>query len=765
MDRKANDDDKKDKAKKADKSKKAASKSVSSFPAGSAVAEYLSAAEAAAAAAAAVPGGAANSGRRQRKKLAASRNARREASENGISEGGEDSEATSSAHDVEVTPMPLASSLSEAVRHKLEQDSPNGVVTAGTNDPKTPSSLTDEKAEALAGTVSSVLGSKVAMAERSAMRRNKGGAADAGATTKNGGGGSSNPTPEVSSDASALPNSAAAGVAPEPSGAREDDEEDDAQDNISIIPEELSKSLRSIEYGHGSYNSSAVKSGDSSRQGLDLEASTDLTSGGGGSRFSRTRRPLVEAVLVDEDEIARRAYAKAASDVRQQMREMAVSAREVVALPTQVEEGSAGRDVAPSNCWRRRRRLWIASIVVLVVMSVVLGCVFGIAKPGTSSKWRFLAHCNFVRPPKLTRHPNCVSHLLLLLGESSPETIVSGTRPDGSPITFASLSGLSGCPGASGSLHRRGLQKIRESRMASESSACSASTLYAVEDSYAGKTRVLSIDTSRSPAVVVSELVVTDPSSLVEAGLVARDFTNTDIINGDGTLKLDAEAVAALDDGGFWIASEGSGAVNSVEEPLRSPNFIVRVDDAGVVNDAVFLPDALNAEQAGFGFEGLDVDGPYVVVAFQRPWLNDTHNRIGIYNTETLEWKFTFYAVAAPESPDGGWVGISEIALLGNGTFLVMERDSKNDDEARVKRIYKTRINYDDISTLSVLDKALVLDVLPLVQEAAGGLIPEKVEGMAFDGFGNLWIVTDNDGGDEETYFLKVLTNASLSSF
>jgi Esterase-like activity of phytase len=365
----------------------------------------------------------------------------------------------------------------------------------------------------------------------------------------------------------------------------------------------------------------------------------------------------------------------------------------------------------------------------------------------------------------LTRQPTYVPHLLLMLGESSSETIVSGTRPDGSPITFASLSGLSGCPGASGSLQRRGLQILKERRMASESSACSASTLYAVEDSYADKTRVLSIDTSRSPAVVVSELVVADPSGLVEAGLVARNFTNTDIINGDGTLKLDAEAVAALDDGGFWIASEGSGAVNSVEEPLRSPNFIVRVDDGGVVNDAVFLPDALNAVQDGFGFEGLDVDGPYVVVAFQRPWLNDTNNRIGIYNTDTLQWKFTFYAVDAPESPDGGWVGISEIALLGNGTFLVMERDSKNDDEARVKRIYKTQINYDDISTGSVLDKELVLDVLPLVQEAAGGLIPEKVEGMAFDGLGNLWIVTDNDGGDEETYFLKVLTNASLSSF
>lgn len=295
--------------------------------------------------------------------------------------------------------------------------------------------------------------------------------------------------------------------------------------------------------------------------------------------------------------------------------------------------------------------------------------------------------------------------------------------------------------------------------MVSEISVCSASTLYAVEDSFANKTRVLSIDTSQSSAMIVSELVVIDPSGHVEAGLLALNFSDTDIVNADGTLKLDAEAVAALDDGGFWIASEGGGAVNSIEEPLRSPNFIVRVDDVGVVKDAVFLPDALNAEQDGYGFEGLDVDGQHVVVAFQRPWLNDTDTRIGIYNTDTLQWTFNFYAVDPPESPDGGWVGISDITHIGNGTFLVMERDSKDDDEARVKRIYKTQVNYDDNSTGLVLEKEFVLDVLPLVKDAAGGLIPEKVEGMAFDGFGNLWIVTDNDGGDEETYLVKALTS------
>jgi hypothetical protein len=295
---------------------------------------------------------------------------------------------------------------------------------------------------------------------------------------------------------------------------------------------------------------------------------------------------------------------------------------------------------------------------------------------------------------------------------------------------------------------------------------CTASTLFAVEDSNAKRTRVLSIDTSQAPATVYAELNVTDPNGIVEAQLLKRNFSTSNIVLGDGALALDAEGIASSAYGGFWIANEGSGTAGSAEDPLMSPNFLVKISDDGVVQGTVFLPDSLNAVQADNGFEGVEEDGTRVIVGFQRPLLNETDNRIGVYDTKSKEWAFCFYTVDPVESPDGGWVGIADISRRGPGSFLVMERDSKDDDEARVKRIYKTQIDYGESLSGQILTKELVIDLLPLIQEATsdGDLVPEKFEGMGIDGFGNLWVVNDSDGNDDDTYLIKVLSNASWSS-
>jgi hypothetical protein len=295
---------------------------------------------------------------------------------------------------------------------------------------------------------------------------------------------------------------------------------------------------------------------------------------------------------------------------------------------------------------------------------------------------------------------------------------------------------------------------------------CANSTLFAVEDSNARNARVLSIDTSRSPAVVFAELNVTDPEGIVEAGLAKRNFSQSGILSAsDGTLALDSEGVAASAYGGFWIANEGAGAVGSADEPLRSPNFLVKVGSDGVVQDAVFLPDSVNAVQADNGFEGVEEDGKRVIVGFQKPWRNDTYNRIGVYDTDSKSWTFCFYQVDRPESPDGRWVGIADITRLEPGSFLVMERDNKDDDEAQFKRIYRTKIDYGESLSGQLLTKELVVDLLPLIQGATGdGSVPEKFEGMAVDGLGNLWVVNDSDGDDDKAYLIKVLSNVTATS-
>ena len=52
------------------------------------------------------------------------------------------------------------------------------------------------------------------------------------------------------------------------------------------------------------------------------------------------------------------------------------------------------------------------------------------------------------------------------------------------------------------------------------------------------------------------------------------------------------------------------------------------------------------------------------------------------------------------------------------------------------------------------LKKDLLVDLIP-VYKKEGITVPEKIEGLAFDGH-DLWVVNDDDGGQTETTLLKV---------
>lgn len=93
--------------------------------------------------------------------------------------------------------------------------------------------------------------------------------------------------------------------------------------------------------------------------------------------------------------------------------------------------------------------------------------------------------------------------------------------------------------------------------------------------------------------------------------------------------------------------------------------MLFKLDDMANIEKVVLLPAELKEIQLRFGFEGVAEDGDYVVVAFQRAWGEDEYPRFGIYNSETGAWKFVFYPLGQPESQNGGWVGLSDIAPLG----------------------------------------------------------------------------------------------------
>ena len=111
-----------------------------------------------------------------------------------------------------------------------------------------------------------------------------------------------------------------------------------------------------------------------------------------------------------------------------------------------------------------------------------------------------------------------------------------------------------------------------------------------------------------------------------------------------------------------------------------------------------------------------------------------------------------------PESPNGGWVGLSDITFVGDGKFLVLERDNQFGPDARIKRIYEFSTSaWAEFPTTTVM-KTLVKDLVPDLL-APGGLLYEKIEGMALMDDGNVYVCNDNDGVDDnsgETQLLNV---------
>jgi len=311
--------------------------------------------------------------------------------------------------------------------------------------------------------------------------------------------------------------------------------------------------------------------------------------------------------------------------------------------------------------------------------------------------------------------------------------IQSTDRNDGTPIPFAALSGLA-------------------------ADQSDTSRLWSIEDSAFRASRIFGLDVSTTPASLDREIRITDGNgvlaALPTAGATADDnaFDDTDldalINDDDSTVNLDPEGIAVASGGGFWVASEGSGTVGDSSRPVESLNLIVKTDTRGVITDVVTLPDDLNNMQRRFGFEGVAEYNGKLYVAFQRAWNSEANPRIGIYDLATESWTFVFYPLDTVESQNGGWAGLSDLASLGDGRFLVLERDNQSGPDAAIKRVY--RVNLATATADSTISKTLVRNLIPDLK-ATGGMVPEKVEGLTVTTSGEVWINNDNDGVDDNS--------------
>ena len=331
--------------------------------------------------------------------------------------------------------------------------------------------------------------------------------------------------------------------------------------------------------------------------------------------------------------------------------------------------------------------------------------------------------------------------------EASYPKVMSADRADGTPIPWAALSGMA--------------------------AAADGKTLYAVEDSFFRSNRIFEMDVTASPAIIKREIQIKDSNDVfknVSLTLPAtkdnQAFDQTDVaamINADKSVNIDPEGIAMATGGGFWVASEGAGSKTTYESGrnIVSANLIFKVAANGDIQEVIALPPELNALQTRYGLEGVAEHDGKLVVAIQRSW--DSSNKagnpsIGVYDLSAKTWMFLSYPLDPVSSPNGGWVGLSEITAIGGNQYLVVERDNQMGPDARIKRLYK--VDLTGKANGALLSKTLVRDLLPDLK-ATKGLPLEKIEGLAVLPSGEVLFSTDNDGvndhgGGGETQLIRL---------
>lgn len=308
-------------------------------------------------------------------------------------------------------------------------------------------------------------------------------------------------------------------------------------------------------------------------------------------------------------------------------------------------------------------------------------------------------------------------------------SIVSERDAAGLPIPWVALSGLAGDP-------------------------FDADRLYAVSDSFLAEGFIYRIDVSSSPARIVDRVAVDGASS-----------------------ALDLEGIAVGPDGALWLGSEGNAS--------SVPNLVLKVDPwTGQVIEEITLPADLVDARRSNGIEGIAVVGApgaeTLYIAIQRAWPNEgdvdgVNTKIGRYEVATGEWTFVHY----PLEPvgRGDWIGLSELTLLPDGTFAVIERDKgwgpSTGFIAELKSLYRVDLAnaqfrpYGDPAGLASLEKTLLADLLPVLARRSIWT-PEKLEGFAVSASGRTYAVIDNDGVDGatgETLFLRLGSYRQLDRY
>lgn len=199
--------------------------------------------------------------------------------------------------------------------------------------------------------------------------------------------------------------------------------------------------------------------------------------------------------------------------------------------------------------------------------------------------------------------------------------------------------------------------------------------------------------------------------------------------------EYDLEGIAVEPSGIFWLVAEGK---------KKKPSLLLQVTPEGTVQQEIEVPGV-----SKYGLEGVTSVGGMVYVAFQSQMAGEPPEvgRLGRYNPQTKTWKFARYPLKSGHF-------ITGLSPAPNGRLAVLERDKKSRERARHKMVFT--VNPAELEG-GALAKAPLLNLVEEYRKRRLP-VPEKLEGLAFDG-SNFWVINDNDAVKSsygETLLLKV---------
>jgi len=231
-------------------------------------------------------------------------------------------------------------------------------------------------------------------------------------------------------------------------------------------------------------------------------------------------------------------------------------------------------------------------------------------------------------------------------------------------------------------------------------------------------------------------------------------------------LGIDAEGVVVAPDGTFWLVDEYRPSIyHFLPDGTLFNRYVPEGLDPTVGTPA--LPAVYSERRPNRGFEAVAYDEGKIYAFIQTPLNNPTSGesqtiRILEFDTETATTTGEYLYIQ--EDMGGGSDKIGDAVSLGNGEFLVIERDSGFGPESQ-KKIF--RISIDDATNIQELtpDSDATLESLTPEELADRGINPvsksvyadltalgysftDKPEGLALIDENTVAVLNDNDFGE-----------------